>query len=56
MSVYLTYTDQELLDLTDAKLNRGPIPFGAVKEVQRRGLKKFINRTINSNDFKGFKK
>jgi hypothetical protein len=51
MKDFKTLTDKELLDLTDAKINKGGIPFKAVQEVQKRGLRKYINRTINSNDF-----
>ena len=44
-------TDKELLNLTNPIINKGAIPLKAVQEVQKRGLKKFVNRTINSHDF-----
>jgi len=37
MTDFKTLTDKELLDLTDAKINKGGIPFKAVQEVQKRG-------------------
>lgn len=43
--------DQELLNITNPNINKGSIPLKAVEEVKRRGLKKFVNRTLNSFDF-----
>jgi hypothetical protein len=51
MTDYKKFSDEDLLKITDANLNKGGIPFKAVQEVQRRGLKRFISRTINSSDF-----
>ena len=48
---YTKFSDKELLDIVDVKINKGGIPLKAVQEVQRRGLKKYVNRTINSSDF-----
>jgi hypothetical protein len=39
------------LDITDVNINKGGIPFKAVQEVQKRGLRKSVNRTVNSHDF-----
>jgi len=44
-------TDKEILDIIDIKKNKGGIPYVAVQESQKRGLKKYVNRTINSHDF-----
>ena len=51
MKNYLKLTDKQLLDLTNPLINKGAIPFKAVQEVQKRGLRKYVNRTINSHDF-----
>jgi len=48
---YQKMTDKELMNLTNPLINKGAIPFKAVHEVQKRGLKKYVNRTINSHDF-----
>jgi hypothetical protein len=48
---YSKCSDSYLLEITNIHLNKGGIPLQAVKEVQKRGLKKFVNRTINSHDF-----
>tara|TARA_R110001606_G_scaffold271017_1_gene419566 strand:+ start:241 stop:417 length:177 start_codon:yes stop_codon:yes gene_type:complete len=41
-------TDQELLDLTDININKGGIPYLAVCEVRKRGLRKFTSKTVTS--------
>lgn len=41
-------TNQELLDITDININKGGIPFLAVCEVRKRGLRKFTNKTVTS--------
>lgn len=51
MKNYTELSDEELLKITDRNINKGGIPFQAVNEVRKRGLKKFVNRTINSFDF-----
>lgn len=51
MENYTKLSNKELLDITDIKINKGGIPFKAVEEVKKRGLRKYINRTINSHDF-----
>ena len=51
MKNYSKLTDKQLLDLTNPLINKGAIPFKAVQEVQKRGLKKYVNRSINSFDF-----
>ena len=51
MKNYTELSDKELLEITDININKGGIPLQAVNEVRRRGLKKFVNRTINSFDF-----
>tara|TARA_R110002126_G_scaffold1121_1_gene6732 strand:- start:2560 stop:2787 length:228 start_codon:yes stop_codon:yes gene_type:complete len=48
---YTKFSDKDLLDITDAKINKGGIPLKAVQEVNKRGLRKTFNRTINSFDF-----
>lgn len=51
MTDYTKFNDKDLLDITDVNINKGGIPFKAVQEVQKRGLRKYFNRTINSFDF-----
>jgi len=41
-------TNQELLDLTDININKGGIPYLAVCEVRKRGLRKFTTKTVTS--------
>jgi hypothetical protein len=51
MTDYTKFDDKALLDITDINVNKGGIPFKAVHEVQKRGLRKYVNRTVNTNDF-----
>jgi hypothetical protein len=51
MKNYSKLTNKQLLDLTNPLINKGAIPLKAVQEVQKRGLRKYVNRTINSHDF-----
>jgi hypothetical protein len=51
MTDYTKFDDKALLDITDIDVNKGVIPFKAVQEVQKRGLRKYVNRTVNTNDF-----
>jgi hypothetical protein len=51
MNDYTKLSDKELLSITDANINKGSIPFKAVEEVRKRGLKKYVTKTINSFDF-----
>jgi hypothetical protein len=51
MTDYTKFDDKALLDITDIDVNKGGIPFKAVQEVQKRGLRKYVNRTVNTNDF-----
>jgi|DEB0MinimDraft_12_1074336.scaffolds.fasta_scaffold00020_46 hypothetical protein len=51
MTDYTKFNDNDLLDITNVNINKGAIPFKAVQEVQKRGLRKYVSRTINSNDF-----
>jgi len=44
-------TDKEVLEITNVNTNKGAIPLKAVKECQKRGLRHYVNRTINSQDF-----
>jgi hypothetical protein len=48
---YSKCTDQQILDITNIQKNKGGIPLKAVQECQKRGLKKYVDRTINSHDF-----
>ena len=50
-SDYTKFNDKDLLDITNVNINKGRIPLKAVQEVQKRGLRKYVNRTINSFDF-----
>ena len=45
---YSKLSNGDLLSIYEAKT--GGIPLGAVKEVQKRKLRKIFNRTITSND------
>jgi len=51
MTDYTKFNDKDLLDITNVNINKGRIPLKAVQEVQKRGLRKYVNRTINSFDF-----
>jgi len=51
MTNYTTFSDKDLLDITNININKGGIPLKAVQEVQKRGLRKYVNRTVNSHDF-----
>ena len=51
MNDYTTFSDKDLLDITNININKGGIPLKAVMEVKKRGLRKYTNRTINSFDF-----
>ncbi len=46
-----TWTDKQILEHINPKINNGGILFSAVQESQKRRLKKYVNRTIHSNDF-----
>ena len=50
-SWFALLSDEELLKITDRNIIKRGIPFVAINEVRKRGLKKFVNRTINSFDF-----
>ena len=45
---YSKLSDKELLDITNPKINKGPIPLKAVQEVQKRFPEKFVNKTVTS--------
>ena len=51
MTDYTKFSNKELLDITDGNINKGPIPIKAVEEVKKRGLRRYVGRTINSFDF-----
>ena len=51
MTDYTKFNDKDLLDITNVNINKGGIPLKAVQEVQKRGLRIYVNRTINSFDF-----
>ena len=45
---FTTWTDKEILEYINPNINKGGILFSAVQESQKRGLKKYVNRTVHS--------
>jgi hypothetical protein len=45
---YTTWTDQEILNITDINLNKRGIPYKAVQECQKRKLRKYTTKTVTS--------
>ena len=45
---YTTYTDKELRDLIDPEINKGGIPFTAVREAYKRWPEEYITETKDS--------